>query len=435
MNLILANTNPDRAARGVFTAARGRLPGAGAVADARAHAFEAFERAGLPHPRLEDWKYTDLRALMPEVLPLAPHPDAAALVRAEAAVAQTALEGSAKLVLVDGVFAPDLSDVAAIGKGVNVRTVREILENPARADLLISLTTDAMISLNAAMVTDGVVVTVDDGIALIRPIQIIHVATKPSSSAFTRSHLRLGKGAQATLVENFVAADGASAYQSHDVVIVWIDEGANLSHLRVLADATDAANISSSIITVGAKATVNCFNMTCGGAVSRYQGFVTLVGARSELSVNGVNLLKDSQHGDTMLLIDHAAPHCTSGETFRAVVDDRGHSVFQGRIIVNAQKAEGTMTIRSLLLSDAAEADNKPELQIFADDVTCGHATTSGALDDSLLFYLRARGLPEKEAQSLLIRAFLGEAVEKIADDGLREFVSAEVARWLETRR
>jgi Fe-S cluster assembly protein SufD len=149
-----------------------------------------------------------------------------------------------------------------------------------------------------------------------------------------------------------------------------------------------------------------------------------------------VNLLKGTQHGDTTLVVDHAVPGCTSREVFRAVVDDRAHSVFQGRIIVrpDAQKTDGKMMTRALLLSDEAEADNKPELEIFADDVTCGHGATAGALDDSLLFYLRARGLAEKEAQALLIQAFVGEAIEAIPDDGLREAAMAAAERWLEAR-
>src|SRR6201995_1081020 len=134
--------------------------------------------------------------------------------------------------------------------------------------------------------------------------------------------------------------------------------------------------------------------------------------------------------------MDHAVPNCSSREIFRSVVDDRGHSVFQGRIIVQpkAQKTDAKMMTRALLLSDEAEADNKPELEIFADDVTCGHGATSGALDESLLFYRRARGLPEKEAQSLLIQAFVGEAIEGIASDDLREAAMATAQRWLQTR-
>jgi Fe-S cluster assembly protein SufD len=435
MNLALAKTETARAVSNLFAVARDRLPGAGRVAELRRQAFEAFEDAGLPHRRIEEWKYTDLRALMREVLPLAPKPDAAALKRAREALESQAVEGAAKLVLVDGVFVPELSDAA----GVSVRTLREILENAgneAAADLLITNTTDAMISLNAALATDGVVVGIADGAAPSRPIQIIHVATAASASAFTRSHLRLGKGARATLVESFVAAEGAKAYQANDAVILWIGDGAELSQVRLMADAADAANITSQIFTVGARAKLNLFSMTSGGAVSRLQGFITMAGEGAELNVNGVNLLKGTQHGDTTLVVDHAVPACTSREVFRAVVDGRGHSVFQGRIIVrpDAQKTDGKMMTRALLLSDEAEADNKPELEIFADDVTCGHGATTGALDDSLLFYLRARGLPEKEAQALLIQAFVGEAIEAIADDGLREVAMSAAERWLEAR-
>src|SRR6201999_4337812 len=167
--------------------------------------------------------------------------------------------------------------------------------------------------------------------------------------------------------------------------------------------------------------------------VSRYQGYLKFAGEGSEVVANGVNLLNGRQHADTTLFLDHAVPNCASREVFRAVVDDRAHSVFQGRIIVQpkAQKTDAKMMTRALLLSDEAEADNKPELEIFADDVTCGHGATTGALDESLLFYLRARGLSEKDAQALLIQAFVGDAIEQIADDGLRELAIATAQRWL----
>jgi Fe-S cluster assembly protein SufD len=438
MNVALAKTDSGRAVSGIFSDAHDRLPGMGRVADVRREAFEAYERAGLPYRRIEEWKYTDLRVLMREVKPLAATPDAAALKLAKAALKPVAIAGATKLVLVDGIFAAELSDKASAG--VSVKTLREVLENeanPAAGDLLQTVSADAMISLNAAMATDGFVVSVADGAQLSAPIQIIHVATAAGASAFTRSHLRVGKGARATIVETFVAAGGASAYQVNDAVILWIGDDADVAHLRLMDDAPDAVNISSGIVTVGANTRLNFFNMTTGAAVSRLQGFITLAGEGSELSVNGVNLLKKTEHGDTTLVIDHAVPNCTSREVFRAVVDDRAHSVFQGRIIVRpgAQKTDGKMMTRALLLSDEAEADNKPELEIFADDVTCGHGATAGALDDSLLFYLRARGLPEKEAQALLIQAFVGEAIEQIADDGLREHVMTQAVNWLEARR
>jgi Fe-S cluster assembly protein SufD len=433
MNVALAKTETGRPMENVFSAARGRLPGTAKVGEVRQQAFEAYQNAGLPNRRVEEWKYTDLRVLLREVKPLAAKPDASALARAKAALAPIAIEGAIRLVLVDGAFAPELS--SAVPAGLAVRSLREALE-AGTGDLLECSITDPMVLLNAALATDGIVAAIADGTVLSSPLQIIHVATASAASMFTRSLVRIGSRARVTLVENFVAVDGAKAYQAHDSVLLAVADEAELTQVRLMADSADAANISSAIFSVGAKAKFNLFNMTAGGAVSRYQGFVTLAGEGSELNVNGVNLLKGTQHGDTTLVVDHAVPHCTSREVFRAVIDDRAHSVFQGRIIVrpDAQKTDGKMMTRALLLSDEAEADNKPELEIFADDVTCGHGATAGALDESLLFYLRARGLPEKAAQALLIQAFVGEAIEGIADDDLRDAVMAAAERWLEAR-
>ena len=439
MNVALVKPATDALGE-LFAVARSRLPGTGVVADVRQKAFDNFTRLGLPHRRIEEWKYTDLRALLREVAPLAPAPDQAALSRAANAVKSLGIDGTQKLVLVDGVFAPQLSDMASLEAGVQVRVLREILEdtnNKARADLLLtSVASDAMISLNAALATDGVVIDVAEGIALAKPIHVVHVATNSGTSLVTRSFLKVEKNARVSFIESFVAAEGAKAYQAHDSVVIWIGDGAELQHVRLMEDALDAANITTGVFTIGAKAKLNSFNLTNGGNVSRYQGFITFAGEGSELATNGVNLLGSRRHGDTTLVVDHAVPHCSSREVFRAVLDDRAHSVFQGRIIVrpDAQKTDGKMMTRALLLSDDAEADNKPELEIFADDVTCGHGATTGALDESLLFYLRARGLPEKEAQSLLIAAFVGEAIESIADDNLRDFAVAAAERWLATR-
>lgn len=433
MNVAVAKTGSGRAVSDLFASAEGRLPGSPGVAAVRREAFETYERLGLPHRRIEEWKYTDLRALVGEVLPLAVAPDAAALKRAAEAVKAHAIAGAHKLVLVDGVFAADLSDVRALSAEAGFRTLRETLEKDA--GLLKTASTDAVIALNAAMATDGVVLSIADGAQLSAPIQIIHIATATSASAFTRSQVAIGKGVRATIVESFVAA-GAKAYQVNDAVLVTAADDADVAHIRLMDDAPDALNVTSHFVTVGANVKLNFFNMTTGAAVSRLQGFITLAGEGSELSANGVNLLQKTEHGDTTLVVDHAVPSCVSREVFRAVIDDRAHSVFQGRIIVrpDAQKTDGKMMTRALLLSDEAEADNKPELEIFADDVSCGHGATAGALDESLLFYLKARGLPEKQAQALLIQAFVGEAIEQIADDVLREHVIGIAERWLERR-
>jgi Fe-S cluster assembly protein SufD len=440
MNVALAKTETGRALSDAFAVARDRLPGAGKVAEARQRAFEAYERVGLPHRRIEDWKYTDLRALMREVLAPAPAPDAAALARADAALKVHAIAGARRLVLVDGVFAPKLSETGNLEKGLGIRTLREVLEagdSALHARLLLAENSDSMVALNGAMMTDGLVLDVADGAALEQPLHIVHIASGAQPAAmFTRSLLKLGRAASATLVESYIAADGAKAYQVHDSLVISIGDGARLDHVRLIEDGREAFNISSSQVTLGANANFNTFGLTSGSHVSRYQAVIAFAGEGSRVETNGVNLLNGRQHADSTLFLDHAVPNCASREIFRAVIDDRGHSVFQGRIIVrpDAQKTDARMMTRALLLSDEAEADNKPELEIFADDVTCGHGATTGALDESLLFYLRARGLSEKEAQSLLIQAFVGEAIESIANDALRELAISAAQRWLEAR-
>ncbi|THD62495.1 MAG: Fe-S cluster assembly protein SufD [Bradyrhizobium sp.] len=440
MNVVLAKTDTGRALSDSFALARARLPGAGKVADLRRQAFDAYERAGLPHRRIEDWKYTDLRVLMREVLPLAAAPDRAALTRADAALKLHAIKSVRRLVLVDGVFAPKLSDTADLENGLGIRTLREVLEGgdaALQAQLFTPDNSDSMVALNSAMVTDGLVIEVADGAVLTQPLHIVHIASGGTPAAmFTRSLLRLGKAAGATLVESYIATEGAKAYQVHDSLVISIGDDARLHHVRLIEDGREAFNISSAVVTLGAHAHFNTFGMTSGASVSRYQAVVVFAGKGSRVETNGVNLLNGRQHADTTLFLDHAVPNCASREIFRAVVDDRGHSVFQGRIIVRpgAQKTDAKMMTRALLLSDEAEADNKPELEIFADDVTCGHGATTGALDESLLFYLRARGLSETEAQALLIQAFVGEAIESIVNDDLRELAIAAAQRWLAAR-
>ncbi|MGP9812802.1 Fe-S cluster assembly protein SufD [Rhodopseudomonas sp. NSM] len=436
MNIAVAKTDKMDMAGANFASVAARQPEAGKVADARREALGAFQRIGLPHRRIEDWKYTDLRALMREVLPVAPAPDAAALARAEAAVRLHAIEGVRRLVVVDGALVPALSDLSSLEAGLSIRSLRDALD--AGDDRLLSLdNANPMTALNTALMTDGVVIEVADGARLTRPLHILHIASGGVPSAmFTRSLIALGDNATATVVESYVAGESAGVYQVHDAAVITIGDGARLDHVRLIEDSREAFNIAAAEVRVGTHAHYNVVGIATGGLVSRYSSTVTIVGEHAQVETNGVNLLNGKQHADTTLVMNHDVPHCVSREGFRAVADDRGHSVFQGRINVRqpAQKTDAKMMTRALLLSDEAEADNKPELEIFADDVTCGHGAAIGALDDQLLFYLRARGLAEKEAEALLIQAFVGEAIEAIADDNLRELAIGAAERWLAAR-
>jgi Fe-S cluster assembly protein SufD len=433
----LARTEAETALAETFAAARARLPGA--LGEARASAFARFEERGLPHRRVEDWKYTDLRALMREALPLAAPPDEAARARARKTLADHALPGARPIVFVDGAFVAALSDLAGLETGLSIRPLAAALASgdASLADMSARMPAagDPMFALNAAMMGDGAVIEVADGAVIERPIRLVHLGGGAPASRYTRSLVRVGRGARMTLVESFLA--GADNDQVNDAVLLSIAESGRVEHVRMMEDGPGALNVATLVAQVGTRAHLNTFNLAAGAAVSRYQAFICCDGAGARIETNGVNLIKATQHADTSLSIDHAAPHCASRETFRAVVDNRARSVFQGRIVVRAeaQKTDAKMMTRALLLSDEAEADAKPELEIYADDVACGHGATSGALDRNLLFYLRARGLPEAEAQALLIQAFVGEVIESIGDDGLREAARAAALRYLAARR
>ncbi len=420
-----------------FATAKGKLPGAMA---ARETAFKRFETAGLPHRRVEEWKYTDLRALMRDAKPLAPPPSAAAKARAkDAGAAFAAVEGR-RIVLVDGAFVPELSDLAGIDAGLTIRSMAQAL---AAGDATVVgrlgrvvPTDDVAVALNTAFMGDGVVIEVAPGAALTRPLHLVFFnAGGAPASVFTRSLAVIGKGARAMLIESHEGAAG-SDYQVNTALEIVVGDEAHVDHVKITGEGAGALHVSSLMAAVGAHARFNEFLFTTAASVVRNQLFVHFQGEETVAGIRGATLLNGKQHADTTLIADHTAGACISREVFKTVLDGESRGVFQGKIIVqpHAQKTDAKMSAHALLLSEEAEADSKPELEIFADDVQCGHGATTGALDDDLLFYLRARGIPPKEAEALMIQAFVGEAIDGIEHAGLRDTLIDHVAAWLKTR-
>jgi Fe-S cluster assembly protein SufD len=434
-------TAAEQALLDIFAASKARLPGAGDVPALREAAFKVFEQQGLPHRRIEEWKYTDLRAAMRDAKPLAALPDAKAKGRAKNAGEWLAAVERRRIVFVDGVFAPELSDLAGLEKGLTIGSLADAL---AKADpqvmAILGRATpakdDPAVTLNTTFMGDGAVIRVADGATLDKPLHLIFVISGEAAvSIFTRSIVVIGKGATATLIETFEGPAGVEYQINHALELV-VGEGAQFDHVKITHDGDKAIHVGTLMADVGAKARVADFSFASGGAVVRNQIFMRLGGQEIAANISGASLLKDKQHADNTLVIDHAVPHCVSRETFKSVVDNDARSVFQGKIIVrpDAQKTDGKMRTDALLLSESAEANAKPELEIFADDVVCGHGATAGALDDELLFYLKARGIPPKEAEALLIQAFIGDAVETIANEAVRGALMSEVERWLAAR-
>jgi Fe-S cluster assembly protein SufD len=437
--LKVIKTVAETALAQIFAQARARLPGGEAIAKERAAAFDVFARDGLPHRRVEDWKYTDLRALMRDAKPLAGLPDARAKAHAKNAGALLDAGETLRLVFVDGAFVPELSDAVAPDEGLSVTPLAAALAD-SDAELTRHLgklapASDVAVALNTALMGDGAVIRVRPGATIKRPLHLVFVASEMPAASFTRSLMMVGDGARVMLVESYEGAAGGG-YQVNSALEMFVGDRAHVDHVKVIGEGADALHISTLAAAIGAHARFNTFSFVAGGAVIRNQLFLKFDGEETVAHVGGATLLKGRQHADTTLVANHIARGCQSREVFKSVLDEEAHGVFQGRIVVRpgAQQTDAKMMTRALLLSEVAEADSKPELEIFADDVQCGHGATAGAIDDELKFYLMARGIPAAEAEALLIQAFLGEAIEGIEHAGMREALIERVAAWLQAR-
>ncbi len=416
-----------------YARVKNSLPGDASIAQLRDSAFGQFEKVGLPHRRVEAWHYTDLRTMLRDVMPVSAAPSSAyvaSLVKHQAFAKKA--HDDIRLFLVDGVFAPEISDLDRLPKGVHVKAQEgwRLAAGDLGAD-------DTVIALNTAFMQGGVEVVVEDGAQVAAPLHIVTILSDGAQqSTFARSSVSVGKSACVTIIENHHASR-ASAHQLNAAMSFHIGDGAEVEHVvRLAHDNVDAINLTSLFVEVGARASFNTFGFVEAGGLVRRQFFLRFAGEHSKASIRGVALLKGKQHADTTLVVDHAAPHCESRELFRHIVDDEATGVFQGKIIVRpgAQKTDGGMKSQALLLSEASTMNNKPELEIFADDVVCGHGATVGQLDEDQLFYLMARGLPKAEAEALLLEAFADEVIEMIGHEPSQDDLKHQVKLWLGAR-
>ena len=420
----------------LYKVVRNTLPGTRNTLKHRDEAFALIEAAGLPHRRVEEWKYTDLRNLMHEAPPLASRPQLAETDPAIAGAKAFAAVSGARVTFVNG----HLVTTEAIPEGVEVTPLAEALSHghPLLAAMggLDVAKDNAAVALNSAFVADGAIIAVADGVKLEQPLvlRFINTGTKAFATS-PRVVLAIGDGAALTLVESHEGPAGVG-YQSNSVVEIVAGSSVDISHIRLNAEGDRALALSTLMVTLGANATFSSTGLAAGGHVSRHQVFLAFNGEDSVASIGGATMLAGKSLADTTLVVDHRVPGCQSRELFKTVVDGEATGVFQGKIIVrrHAQKTDGQMMSAALLLSEGAAMNNKPELEIFADDVVCAHGATCGQLDDELLFYLMARGLPRPEAEALLVQAFLGEALEPIAFEDVREELTDLVASWLAGR-
>jgi len=389
----------------------------------RAAAFARFAEAGLPTRRVEAWHYTDLRAAMADAAPVLAAPTPADMKAARLRLARRErFAPGAQLVLLGGRYIGELSD--RLPDGVTV-TEGAVLAVPVA---------DPLAALNEALSPSGCTISVARGAEIAEPITILHLADGMSDySVYSRSAIALNAGARASFVEVF---EGAQArVQRHSATIMTLAKGAKARHVAVVGD-EPGLHIETHVCDLAENAELEAFGLISGGDLTRRQIFVRMTGDEAKVSLGGLALIDGDRRADTTLQVVHAAPRGTSREFYRAIVDDDAIGVFQGKIIVEraAQKTDGAMKSQAILLSPRAQMNEKPELEIFADDVVCGHGATVASLDPEQVFYLRSRGIPESDAKAMLLEAFGGESIDRIEDELLIEALRARLRAWLGSR-
>ncbi|MAZ00196.1 MAG: Fe-S cluster assembly protein SufD [Micavibrio sp.] len=243
-------------------------------------------------------------------------------------------------------------------------------------------------------------------------------------------HIDVEAGAELMLIERHA---GEGVYWKNIRTQITLGKNAKMTHYRIQEDSVDAVHTNMVDICAEEGSEYNSFTLTKGAKLSRQDIKARLTGEDAKLFLNGVNILKDQQIGDTTILIEHEAPHCESDQFFRNVLDDRAKGVFQGKVHVHqaAQKTDANQLCKSILLSSRAEMNTKPELEIYADDVVCSHGATTGQIDDMQMFYMRSRGIKKSDAKMLLIKAFLAEASDKILNEEIRLSIEEKIEKWL----
>ncbi|OYW54486.1 MAG: Fe-S cluster assembly protein SufD [Hyphomicrobium sp. 32-62-53] len=416
MTVQMLSTKAEQAILASFEANAAKLPGGAAVAALRRAAIGAFASKGLPSRRVEEFKYTDLKANVKDVLPLA--------TGGGTGDAATSLGAH---------FGPEFAANAVVfadGRGVaakaGVTCLADTLGNApdwvaaALADAELSASSDLL--LNTALFSDGAVIDIAAGAEVAEPIVIVATATDNAMTAL-RHVIRVGAGAKATIVEIERAPEGSGARQSSALTQIAIGDGAEVVHIKVVETHKGSLHLSHWQVNLGANVTYKPFQMTLGEGLARNGLNVLFNGQHSTFDYGAASIVHGTGHADSSLIVDHKVPHCTSRELFKTVLDGQARAVFQGRVIVrpNAQKTDGKQMAQALMLSPDAEFDSKPELEIYADDVVCGHGSTAAEIDPDLVFYCTSRGIPTAVARGLLIESFIGEAIDKVEHEGLRE--------------
>jgi Fe-S cluster assembly protein SufD len=429
----------------VLTLSPTSAPEPGWLASLRAEGRAAFAAKGWPTPKTEAWKYTNLAPLAK--LAFKPSEPVANGVRATALPWLLPESDKAhRLVFVNGLLRPDLSAIGRLPAGVELDGLAATLAvHPERVESRLgklgTVAEQPLLALNTASLQDGFVLRIGRGVALETPVELLFISLPGAEplSYHPRGLVLAEAGSRALLVEHHVrlgegTAVGKGASFANLALEIDLEEGAALEHYKLQAEGPEAFHIATNLVRVGRAARYESFVLAQGGALGRNEVALTLAGEGASCRLDIAYMGRDRQLIDNTGFVDHAVPNTKSRQTCKGVLDDRARGVFQGRVLVRpgAQKTDAHQINRALLLAPGAEIDSKPQLEIHADDVKCGHGAAAGDLDAEAMFYLRSRAIPEAEARRILTAAFLSDAIDAIGHEALRESFRAAVLRWTE---
>jgi Fe-S cluster assembly protein SufD len=419
----------------------------------RLAALSCFRELGYPTRHDEDWRFTPIGPIVDVPFKLPPR-GAAAVERAD--VEHYMFEGAprpeleerpavddsefaAELVFVNGSFAPELSSRRALPAGVIVAPLAEALTSmPAAVEPNLARHADfehsVFAALNTAFLEDGAFVRVEKGAALERPIHLLYLSAEVEGPTVShpRTLIVAEEASRLTVVESYASASAGHTFANAVTEIV-VERAAKVDHVKLQQEAVTANHIGAMYVTMGHESVFSSHSIALGGAIARNEVYARLAGERAECTLNGLYLGDGKRLVDNHTSIDHAMPNCASHELYRGILDGQARGVFNGKIMVrqDAQKTDAKQTNKTLLLSDRATIDTKPQLEIFADDVKCTHGATVGQLDAEALFYMRARGIGLADARAMLTHAFASDVIQRIGLPALRERLDGELLERL----
>lgn len=406
----------------------------------RKTAFAEFEGLNFPTRRDEDWKYSGSvigRFLETDFQPA----QAGQVSEAQVEALQFAGLEVTRIVFVNGVLDAGLSQLDNLPAGTQVQTVEEALQDETSRSWMEQQVAQAggtgantFLPLNRAFAQGGLLIQSERKAQVDRPIHILHISVPGETAHLTHPQLfvRAQGGSDLTIIESFHTLGEGSYFTN---VASWMDveSNARLSHYKIQLEGDEALQVNNAIVRQERDSTFSAYTADLGGKVVRNNLSTELLNSNTETNYYGIYLGTEGQHIDNQTFIDHAVPHCQSNELYKGILTDRARGVFNGKVLVrqDAQKTNAFQQNSSLVLSPNAVMDAKPQLEIFADDVRCSHGATIGQLDESSVFYLRTRGIPETQARQLLQLAFLGEVLDEMKIEAIADRVRSLIIEKL----